>query len=105
MVIDIFEDGVKSYGYFNGNGSDIPFKKGLVLSTWNLKHGPDPDTSQRDDDAKGWAGIETWNIASEEYQEGDDTTRRYSDQCDPKTNGLAFFNFFKAEPSIINSQI
>lgn len=104
-----FEDGDKSYGYFTGNGSNFPFEKGLVLSTGKLKHVPGPNTTLSDDDAPGWFGdrdleqalgisntvnatiIEfdfvpradnisfRYIFASEEYQEGDRNTCRYSD--------------------------
>ncbi len=104
-----FADGDKSYGYFNGNGSDFPFQKGLVLSTGKLKHVPGPNTTLSDDDAPGWIGdrdleaaldisgtvnatiIEfdfipradnisfRYIFASEEYQQGDRNTCRYSD--------------------------
>lgn len=104
-----FEDGDKSYGYFYGNGSSFPFEKGLVLSTGKLKHVPGPNNTLSDDDAPGWFGdrdleealgisgtvnatiIEfdflpradnisfRYIFASEEYQEGDRNTCRYSD--------------------------
>ena len=109
VIGGVFEDGDKSYGYFNGNGSDFPFEKGLVLSTGKLKHVPGPNTTLSDDDAPGWTGDreleQALNIsgtvnatiiefdfvpradnisfryifASEEYQEGDRNTCRYSD--------------------------
>ena len=104
-----FSDGDKSFGYFSANGSDFPFEKGLVLSTGKLKNVPGPNTSLSDDDAPGWIGdfdLETalgisntinatiieftfvpnannirfrYIFASEEYQEGDPDTCRYSD--------------------------
>lgn len=104
-----FDDGDKSYGYFNRNDSNFPFDKGLVLSTGKLKHVPGPNTTLSDDDAPGWTGdrdleqaldisgtvnatiIEfdfvpradnirfRYIFASEEYQEGDRNTCRYSD--------------------------
>ncbi len=104
-----FSDGDRSYGYFHSNGADFPFEKGLVLSTGKLSHLPGPNTTLSDDDAPGWIGdvdleaaigiSNTTNatiiefdfvpkantirfryiFASEEYQEGDPNTCRYSD--------------------------
>ncbi len=104
-----FSDGDKSYGYFTSNGSTFPFEKGLVLSTGKLAHVPGPNTTLSDDDAPGWVGdrdlemalgisntinatiIEfdfvpnadnirfRYIFASEEYQQGDPNTCRYSD--------------------------
>ena len=104
-----FPDGDKSYGYFSSNGSDFPFQKGLVLSTGKLANVPGPNNTLSDDDAPGWIGdadLETalgiyntinatiiefdfvpnadnirfrYIFASEEYQQGDPNTCRYSD--------------------------
>lgn len=104
-----FSDGDKSFGYFSSNGSDFPFEKGLVLSTGKLAHVPGPNNTLSDDDAPGWSGdpdleaalgiYNTINatiiefdfvpnadnirfryiFASEEYQQGDPNTCRYSD--------------------------
>ncbi len=104
-----FPDGDKSFGYFSANGSDFPFDKGLVLSTGKLANVPGPNNRLSDDDAPGWNGdpdleaalgiYNTTNatiiefdfipnadnirfryiFASEEYQQGDPNTCRYSD--------------------------
>ena len=104
-----FDDGDKSYGYFNRNNSNFPFEKGLVLSTGKLGNVPGPNNTLSDDDAPGWTGdrdleaalgisntvnatiIEfdfvpnadnirfRYIFASEEYQQGDPNTCRYSD--------------------------
>src|SRR5690554_943615 len=104
-----FQDSDKSYGYFNANGSDFPFEKGVVLSTGKLLNVPGPNNRLSDDDAPGWSGdpdleaalgiYNTINatiiefdfvpnadnirfryiFASEEYQQGDPNTCRYSD--------------------------
>ena len=104
-----FQDSDKSYGYFNANGSDFPFEKGVVLSTGKLANVPGPNTTLSDDDAPGWIGdpdleaalgihnttnatiIEfdfvpnadnirfRYIFAPEEYQQGDPNTCRYSD--------------------------
>lgn len=104
-----FQDGDKSYGYFTRNNSSFPFEKGLVLSTGKLENVPGPNTTLSDDDAPGWIGdrdleqalgisntvnatiIEfdfipradnisfRYIFASEEYQEGNHNTCRYSD--------------------------
>lgn len=104
-----FSDGDKSFGFFTSNGSDFPFEKGLVLSTGKLANVPGPNDRLSDDNAPGWLGdldLETalgiynttnatiiefdfvpnadnirfrYIFASEEYQEGDPNTCRYSD--------------------------
>lgn len=104
-----FQNGDKSYGYFNANGSAFPFESGLVLSTGKLNHVPGPNTTLSDDDAPAWGGDldleQALNIsnstnatsiefdfipsadfiqfrylfASEEYQENSPNTCIYSD--------------------------
>lgn len=99
----------ESYGYFNANGSNFPLQEGIVLSTGRLQNVPGPNTTLSDDDASGWVGdndleqvlneTNTFNatilefnfestasevrfrylFASEEYQEGDGNTCRFSD--------------------------
>ena len=99
----------ESYGYFNANGSNFPFAEGIVMSTGRLQNTIGPNTSLSDDDAPGWLGdadlefvlneSNTTNatilefdftssaaeisfrylFASEEYQEEDPNTCRFSD--------------------------
>ncbi|MDO6598066.1 choice-of-anchor L domain-containing protein [Oceanihabitans sp. 2_MG-2023] len=99
----------QSYGYFDATGTSFPIASGLVLSTGRLSNVPGPNTSLSDDDATGWSGdtdLETalgennthnatilefdfqsvsnqisfrYLFASEEYQEGDNSTCQYSD--------------------------
>ncbi|GAA4270557.1 choice-of-anchor L domain-containing protein [Hyunsoonleella aestuarii] len=98
-----------SYGYFDANGSSFPFQSGLVLSTGRLSNVPGPNNTLSDDDAPGWLGDSdlenllnennTFNatiiefqfraianrvsfrylFASEEYQENNVNTCRFSD--------------------------
>lgn len=104
-----FGDGDKSYGYFNGSGTDFPFKEGIVLTTGKLNHTPGPNNGLSDDNAPNWIGDDdlenyldlnhtvnatilefdfTPNVnnirfryifASEEYRENQATTCQYSD--------------------------
>jgi len=104
-----FDDGDKSYGYFESNGSDFPFARGLVMSTGRLSNVPGPNNSLSDDNAPGWLGdadLETalginnttnatiiefnfipnadnirfrYLFASEEYQENNQNTCIFSD--------------------------
>lgn len=104
-----FNDGDKSFGYFENNGGSFPFANGIVMSTGKLAHVPGPNTSLSDDDAPGWGGdadleqflninhtvnatiIEfdftpnannirfRYIFASEEYRENNPTTCQYSD--------------------------
>lgn len=99
----------KSIGYFNKNNSNFPFEDGVVMSTGRLSNVPGPNNNLSDDDANGWGadqdleqvlGISNtlnatsiefdftpnantiqfqYIFASEEYQEGDDSTCQYSD--------------------------
>jgi gliding motility-associated-like protein len=98
-----------SYGYFDANGSSFPFESGIVLSTGKIANTVGPNTSLSDDDAPSWIGDadleqaldepNTLNatilefdftsvasqisfryiFASEEYQEGNANTCRFSD--------------------------
>lgn len=104
-----FSDGDSSFGYFEGNGSSFPFERGIVLSTGRLSNVPGPNDNLSDDDAPGWVGDDelefylgldnTHNatiiefefsavasqisfrylFASEEYQENNVNTCRFSD--------------------------
>ncbi|GAB1309178.1 choice-of-anchor L domain-containing protein [Urechidicola sp. KH5] len=104
-----FGTGDRSYGYFESNGADFPFERGIVLSTGKLINTHGPNTSLSDDDAPDWVGdddledilfeSDTYNatiiefdftaaatqisfkflFASEEYQEGSNSTCQYSD--------------------------
>ncbi len=104
-----FGGGEQSYGYFNANGSSFPLEEGIVLSTGRLQNVQGPNTTLSDDDAQDWIGdtdlenilnesnttnatILEFNFqstasevrfrylfASEEYQEGDPNTCRFSD--------------------------
>lgn len=99
----------QSYGYFNATGTNFPFESGIVLSTGRLNNVPGPNNSLSDDDAPNWGGdIDLENalnesgttnatilefeftsvasqisfrylFASEEYQENNPNTCRYSD--------------------------
>ncbi len=99
----------KSYGYFDANGSSFPFQSGIILSTGKIANAQGPNTSLSDDDAPNWGGdADLQNIlnepntvnatilefdftsvasqisfryifASEEYQEDNSNTCRYSD--------------------------
>jgi gliding motility-associated-like protein len=104
-----FSDGNSSFGYFEGNNSGFPFERGIVLSTGRLSNVPGPNDNLSDDDAPGWIGDDelefyldedrTFNatiiefefeaiasqisfrylFASEEYQENNTNTCRFSD--------------------------
>ncbi|WP_299767133.1 choice-of-anchor L domain-containing protein [uncultured Dokdonia sp.] len=99
----------QSYGYFDATNTTFPFAEGIVLSTGRLQNTQGPNTSLSDDDAPGWIGdadleavlneSNTTNatilefqfsssaseisfryiFASEEYQEGNPNTCRFSD--------------------------
>ncbi|MGY0392996.1 choice-of-anchor L domain-containing protein [Bizionia sp. KMM 8389] len=98
-----------SYGYFDANNSSFPFRSGIVLSTGQVQNSAGPNTTLSDDNAPNWGGdadlesalneTNTTNatilkfefeaiadqisfryiFASEEYQEGNSNTCRYSD--------------------------
>ena len=99
----------KSYGYFDRQNTNFPFKNGIVMSTGRLTNVPGPNNNLSDDDAPNWGpdqdleqvlGISNtlnatviefnftpnantiqfrYIFASEEYQEGDANTCQYSD--------------------------
>lgn len=104
-----FNNTNQSYGYFEANGTGFPFQKGLVLSTGKATNAEGPNNTLSDDDAPGWIGdtdlekvlnetntvnatvIEfdftsvtnqisfNYVFASEEYQENNANTCKYSD--------------------------
>lgn len=104
-----FNNTDQSYGYFESNGAPFPFQNGIVLSTGRLANVQGPNTTLSDDNAPNWRGdsdleyvlnessttnatILEFNFravadqisfrylfASEEYQQGDSNTCRYSD--------------------------
>jgi len=104
-----FNNTDQSLGYFDASGTTFPFKEGLVLSTGKLTNVKGPNTTLSDDDAQGWVGdadlekvlnesntvnatvIEfdftaitnqisfNYVFASEEYQENNANTCKYSD--------------------------
>ncbi|MFY0714843.1 choice-of-anchor L domain-containing protein [Seonamhaeicola sp. NFXS20] len=99
----------QSYGYFDATGTSFPFQNGIVLSTGRLSNVEGPNNNLSDDDALNWNGdndlenilnesntlnatiiefefTSTSNFvsfrylfASEEYQENNDNTCKYSD--------------------------
>lgn len=99
----------KSYGYFNGTGTNFPFQEGIVLSTGKAKNVTDAPSGFSDDDGNNWgtdADLETvlntnntynatvlefnftpitnfvsfdYIFASEEYQEFSGNTCNFSD--------------------------
>ncbi|MFK7834204.1 MAG: choice-of-anchor L domain-containing protein [Winogradskyella sp.] len=99
----------RSYGYFDATGTSFPFQSGIVLSTGRLSNVPGPNDSLSDDNATGWTGdldLETavnesgtinatiiefeftavasqvsfrYLFASEEYQENNANSCRFSD--------------------------
>ena len=99
----------KSFGFFDATGTTFPFQTGIVLSTGKLSNVQGPNTTLSDDDATNWNGDsdlenalqETGTLnatilefdfisianqisfryifASEEYQENDSNTCRFSD--------------------------
>ncbi len=109
VVSGNFGTGDLSYGYFDATGSPFSFQRGIVLSTGKLINTEGPNNSLSDDDAPNWFGdadlentlneSQTINatilefdfrsvatqvsfkylFASEEYQEGDNSTCQYSD--------------------------
>ena len=96
-----------SYAYFNGNNSTFPFSEGVLLSTGTANNAVGPNTSLSDDEGIAWGTDSDLDIifsntlnatvlefdfipvtnymsfeylfASEEYQEGDNSTCNYSD--------------------------
>lgn len=104
-----FGNSDQSFGYFENSGSSFPFSDGIVLSTGRLQNVQGPNTTLSDDDANNWIGdndlenilneSNTLNatliefeftaiadqisfryiFASEEYQENNPNTCRYSD--------------------------
>lgn len=104
-----FNNTNQSYGYFEATGTGFPFQKGLVLSTGKATNVEGPNNTLSDDDALDWVGdtdlekvlnetntvnatvIEfdftsvtnqisfNYVFASEEYQENNANTCKYSD--------------------------
>ncbi|MFD2891522.1 choice-of-anchor L domain-containing protein [Flavobacterium chuncheonense] len=52
-----FASGAKSFGYFDGNGTNFPFQNGIILSTGKINNAPGPNTYISDDGGgMGWSG-------------------------------------------------
>ena len=104
-----FNESDQSYGSFDATGTPFPFENGIVLSTGRLNNVPGPNNTLSDDNAPNWEGdadlefalAETGTInatilefdftsvasqisfryifASEEYQENNPNSCRFSD--------------------------
>lgn len=104
-----FQDGDKSFGYFQRNTANFPFQDGIVMSTGKLAHVPGPNNHLSDDNTSNWQGDSDLNqflninystnatviefdftpnannikfryiFASEEYREYETSTCDYSD--------------------------
>jgi gliding motility-associated-like protein len=104
-----FNESDQSYGSFDATGTTFPFESGIVLSTGRLNNVPGPNNTLSDDNAPNWGGdadlefalAETGTInatilefdftsvasqisfryifASEEYQENNPNSCRFSD--------------------------
>ena len=51
-----FDDGDKSYGYFDKNSSSFPLSKGILLSTGKLNDAPGPNNGTNSADDSNWKG-------------------------------------------------
>lgn len=51
-----FNDGIRSWGYFNKGQSSFPFDEGIVLTTGKLSAAPGPTTATLSDGPRSWAG-------------------------------------------------
>jgi len=104
-----FNNTDQSYGFFDATGTTFPFQSGIVLSTGRLINTQGPNTTLSDDDAPNWVGDNDLEVAlnetntinatiiefdfttiadqisfryifaSEEYQENNPNTCRFSD--------------------------
>ena len=61
-----FNNNQLSYGYFDATGTSFPFQSGIVMSTGQLNNVPGPNNSLSDDDAPGWIGDQDLEIALDE---------------------------------------
>lgn len=51
-----FNDGIKSWGYFNKAQSSFPFEEGIVLTTGKLNAAPGPNSATLSDGSSSWFG-------------------------------------------------
>ncbi|MDM1549891.1 choice-of-anchor L domain-containing protein [Empedobacter falsenii] len=51
-----FDNGDKSYGYFNGNSSSFPISNGILLSTGKLSDIPGPNIDVSSETSSNWRG-------------------------------------------------
>lgn len=59
-----FTTGEKSYGYFNANGTALPFQEGILLTTGKLNNAVGPNSNFADDGGNmGWNGDSDLNTA------------------------------------------
>ncbi|HET8885731.1 MAG TPA: choice-of-anchor L domain-containing protein, partial [Salinimicrobium sp.] len=50
------DSSLKSYGYFEGTGTDFPFERGIVLSTGFANSAAGPNDATNSEDGNGWGG-------------------------------------------------
>lgn len=60
---DDFSGSKKSYAYFNANGSNFPFKEGVILSTSSSQNGAGPYTNSEGEGDLRWLGDRDLQIA------------------------------------------
>lgn len=51
-----FQDGIKSWGYFNKGQSNFPFDEGIILTTGKLNAAPGPNSGTLSDGPSSWGG-------------------------------------------------
>ncbi|WP_179346332.1 T9SS type B sorting domain-containing protein [Winogradskyella ursingii] len=61
-----FNSSDESYGFFDATGTTFPFQSGLVMSTGRLANVPGPNNNLSDDDAPGWNGDNDLEVALNE---------------------------------------
>ena len=95
-----FNDGVRSWGYFNKANSSFPFDEGIVLTTGKLSAAPGPTTSTLSDGPRSWAGDTDLQNAVNISNTFNATSLVFN--FVPSSNKIRFDYIFASEQYLIN---
>lgn len=95
-----FNDGVRSWGYFNKANSSFPFDEGIVLTTGKLSAAPGPSTSTLSDGPNSWTGDVDLQNAVNINNTYNATSLVF--EFVPSSNKIRFDYIFASEQYLIN---
>lgn len=90
-----FDNGDKSYGYFNQNGSNFPFQEGVVITNGRAKSAIGPNTTLLSEGPSTWLGDADLEAAINETNTFNATVLSFDFL--PLTNKISFDYIFSSE--------